>query len=410
MGPYICLFSVVINWTIIMKKIITIEGVSYDVTKFKHPGGQKMIDLAINSPYATELFQTHHFNNTKILNKLKQLPIIKKGTEEKNKNYPWNCIVYNGLQKFVSEQFEKKNKSYHNATIYWAITCIFLFLCHMILLMCKFFYMAIPFGAMFSIHMGFTIYHYIHHGGLYKKYPTIAKLLEFFMNMSTYHGDDWKQKHNGLHHVNVNNPDIDDDIASGMPYIRLHKTQPKQWYHEYQHIYVWFLYALYGPIVIFKGKLNKEKWFYPIMDIGLYMILPAYLNDSLWMSFVSYMLTKIFAGIIFITFFSVSHNNIDIYNNNMKNTDYRGWGRIQIEESVNWGGKIICFLLGGINYQIEHHLFPNIHPMYYPEISKIVKNYCDSKPYGITVNYIHYASFWESFMATYKYIKLMGNL
>jgi linoleoyl-CoA desaturase len=63
----------------------------------------------------------------------------------------------------------------------------------------------------------------------------------------------------------------------------------------------------------------------------------------------------------------------------------KDWGELQVKESGNWGGIIWCHLFGGINYQIEHHLFPSMYHGHYPEISPIVRQTCQE--FGIPYNH-----------------------
>lgn len=57
---------------------IKIEGVTYDITNFKHPGGN-IIHYAKNSPDATEIFREFHHRSTKASKLLRSLPVCKDG-------------------------------------------------------------------------------------------------------------------------------------------------------------------------------------------------------------------------------------------------------------------------------------------------------------------------------------------
>lgn len=49
------------------------------------------------------------------------------------------------------------------------------------------------------------------------------------------------------------------------------------------------------------------------------------------------------------------------------------WGAVQVRAAANWAGPVWCFFFGGINYQIEHHLFPTVTHVHYPAIAPIVR-------------------------------------
>jgi linoleoyl-CoA desaturase len=67
--------------------------------------------------------------------------------------------------------------------------------------------------------------------------------------------------------------------------------------------------------------------------------------------------------------------------------------------------KVISWLVGGLNYQVEHHLYPKISHIHYPEISKIVKQTC--KDLGIT--YHAFPTFWQALVSHFTYLKMVGR-
>ena len=77
------------------------------------------------------------------------------------------------------------------------------------------------------------------------------------------------------------------------------------------------------------------------------------------------------------------------------------WAAKQVAASANWAGTIWCFFFGGLNYQIEHHLFPRIHHTFYPEIAPIVAQCCKR----FHVPYIHYDSFLAAATAVHRQIR-----
>ena len=61
----------------------------------------------------------------------------------------------------------------------------------------------------------------------------------------------------------------------------------------------------------------------------------------------------------------------------------RDWGEEQVRNSANFATRnpVVCGLYGGINYQIEHHLFPTLCHVHYERIQPIVRQAC--KEYAI---------------------------
>jgi linoleoyl-CoA desaturase len=79
----------------------------------------------------------------------------------------------------------------------------------------------------------------------------------------------------------------------------------------------------------------------------------------------------------------------------------------QIKTTANFGtgSKTISWLVGGLNFQVEHHLFPKISHIHYPSISKIVKKVCEE----YQLKYIEYKTMWGAVMAHIRFLKQMGR-
>ena len=84
------------------------------------------------------------------------------------------------------------------------------------------------------------------------------------------------------------------------------------------------------------------------------------------------------------------------------------WAIHQINTTANFAtkSKTISWLLGGLNFQIEHHLFPLISHVHYPAISKITKNTC--REYGI--DYIEFPKMRQAIASHIQYLKRLGQL
>jgi len=86
-------------------------------------------------------------------------------------------------------------------------------------------------------------------------------------------------------------------------------------------------------------------------------------------------------GVILASLFAVSHNLGTTKDQEWLETDEcrNDWAVQQIVTSANWGSTIGCFFTGGLNLQIEHHLFPAVSFMHYPGISKIAKEEAEKR-------------------------------
>jgi fatty acid desaturase (delta-4 desaturase) len=82
----------------------------------------------------------------------------------------------------------------------------------------------------------------------------------------------------------------------------------------------------------------------------------------------------------------------------------RDWGEQQVLTSANWGGVIGNFMTGGLNLQIEHHMFPAISFMHYPAISRIVRDECEKRG----ISYASYDTLPEILRRFQKFMKEVG--
>jgi linoleoyl-CoA desaturase len=83
------------------------------------------------------------------------------------------------------------------------------------------------------------------------------------------------------------------------------------------------------------------------------------------------------------------------------------WALHQVNTTVNFAmnSKVISWLVGGLNYQVEHHLYPKISHIHYPEISKIVAQTCKD----LNIQYHAFPTFWQALVSHFTYLKQMGN-
>ena len=101
-------------------------------------------------------------------------------------------------------------------------------------------------------------------------------------------------------------------------------------------------------------------------------------------------------------FFIISHNfeGVHQYQDSKEN-----FLRRQVASSSNVGGHFLCYINGGLNYQIEHHLFPRISHVYYPTIAPVVKEFCLRR--GIP--YTHFPSVLENVLSCSRHLYTMGT-
>lgn len=256
--------------------------------------------------------------------------------------------------------------------------------------------------------IGFNIMHDGMHGS-FSKYKWLNNLAGLTLNFLGANNFMWRSKHNIIHHTYTNIEGIDDDIEA-KPFLRLCETQKYYKVHRFQHWYFWAAYSLLylwwvfvtdykkyftkkiGPTPLKKMHAmdHVSFWAFKLLHIGLFVVLPIYtVGFSTWI--VGFLVYGMFAGFVLSIVFQLAHTvehthfpQANIETGKMEDE----WAIHQIKTTANFAtrNKFICWWVGGLNFQIEHHLFPRISHVHYPAISKIIKKACED--FGIT--YIEY--------------------
>jgi linoleoyl-CoA desaturase len=338
------------------------------------------------------------------------------------------------LRKRVDSYFKENKISKHYNTTMVVKTVVFLSAYILpfvaILIFNPSFSIALALWAVMGFSLsgiGMSIMHDANHGS----YSTNPKLNDFLglslnaMGASSYF---WKQKHNIIHHTYTNVDGVDDDIEVGV-FMRMAPTQKHYVLHRFQHLYFSILYMLLYVFWIFftdynkyfKGKIGSiplkkmsiadhfEFWIVKVYHAAIFVVVPiVMLGWQAWL--VGFIVSTFFAGFILSIVFqlahTVEHTEFPIANQ-PENRMPDEFAAHQIQTTANFAtkSKIISWLVGGLNFQIEHHLFPKISHVHYPAISKIVKEACAE----FKLNYIEYPTVLEAVKAHVQFLKSMGN-
>ena len=275
--------------------------------------------------------------------------------------------------------------------------------------------------------MGFNIMHDGAHGS-FSKHKVVNSIAAFTLNILGGNSFMWDMKHNVIHHAYTNIDGVDDDIDI-QPWMRMSSTQPKYAMHKYQHIYFWFLYSLLYVLWIFlldyqkyfkkrigvmpiKKMSTKDHlvfWGFKILNLVLYVALPVYMvGFTTWL--VGFLVFSILAGFIISIVFQLAHTVEHTHFPMPDETTGKledEWAIHQLKTTANFAprNKVISWLVGGLNFQVEHHLFPKISHIHYPEISKIVKQACRE----FNVPYIEYPKMYQAVASHVSFLKQMGR-
>ena len=235
----------------------------------------------------------------------------------------------------------------------------------------------------------------------------------------------WRVAHNLLHHTYTNVPGVDTDIEPG-PLLRFNTEAKRYPWHRFQAIYAFPLYCLMSLLWIYQrdfaqmaakhprtGKhFPASEWVKLLigksMHVGFFLVLPLTLGaQTTAVVLLGYFALHFAAGFTLSIVFQLAHlvegiRYITPVDGNEKLP--RGWMEHEIVTTANFGSTKVCtFFTGGLDHQIEHHLFPNICHTHYPALSPIVAA-CAAE-YGIP--YVHSGSFVQ---ACGSHIRMLGRL
>ena len=256
--------------------------------------------------------------------------------------------------------------------------------------------------------IGFSVGHDALHGA-YSSNPAVNKVIGFTFELLGANGYLWKITHNVIHHTYTNIHGIDEDLTVS-PILRLSPRSEWKPFHRFQHLYALLAYS---TAIIFWIFVKDYKYIlqrnlgpyknikHPVSEVVLlilgkifyytYMIIiPLFvLNVTWWQFIIGFLLMNLTAGIILGVIFQLAHvvEGTDHPAPNTEGVIENAWTVHEMETSSDFArdNKFLSWYIGGLNYQIEHHLFPKVCSIHYPEISKIVRE--TAKKYNIRYNY-----------------------
>jgi linoleoyl-CoA desaturase len=275
--------------------------------------------------------------------------------------------------------------------------------------------------------IGFNVMHDGAHGS-FSKHKPVNVLAAYSLNILGGSSFMWNVKHNIIHHAYTNIDGVDDDINI-QPWMRMSSTQKKYAFHKYQHRYFWILYALLyifwifildytkyfrkkiGEMPLKKMHLNDHIvfWLFKSLHLFVFVGLPIYQVGFLpWL--IGFLSATIFAGLVLSIVFQLAHTVEHTHFPMPSEEDGKmndEWAVHQLKTTANFAtnNKLISFLVGGLNFQVEHHLFPKISHVHYPAISKIIRSTCQE----FNVPYIEYPKMREALKSHVSYLKEIGQ-
>ena len=276
--------------------------------------------------------------------------------------------------------------------------------------------------------IGMSVMHDAAHGAYSNKkwVNTLAASSMFLLGSTTIN---WKIQHNLYHHTYTNIYSFDPDIST-KAVIRLSDHAPLKKYHRFQKFYAFPLYGLMtilkllGEINAFIGynqkgmvsrmnaspakefaKLILTKIIYLSVIIGLPLL---FTDFSIWQILLGFMVIHFVAGMIMSTIFQMAHVVMDVYQPVPVNGIIPSKRLVhQLRATADFGKKsgLLSWYMGGLDFQTEHHLFPNICHIHYAAIAPIVEK--TASEFGLTYN--NNQTFAHALVSHYKRLEELGQ-
>ena len=290
-----------------------------------------------------------------------------------------------------------------------------------------------PFVLLMGVSMagiGMSVMHDALHGSYSKKAP-VNKFLGYSIYLLGANAIVWKTHHNVLHHTYTNIHGMDEDIDN-KAIIRLSHHAPLKWFHRYQHIYAFFLYGFltlllfitdfikmlkfYRIGAVKERQLSSNREYMKLVSLKLLylffmLVLPVLITSLLWWQVLSgFLLVHLTAGYILSIIFQMAHI-VEGAHQPMPNEEGKienAWAIHQLQTTANFSrnSHVLNWFIGGLNFQIEHHLFPNICHVHYRKISTIVEK--TAKDFHLPYNMK--PSFMSALRSHFRMLKTLGKI
>ncbi|HEY4328220.1 MAG TPA: acyl-CoA desaturase [Phycisphaerae bacterium] len=341
------------------------------------------------------------------------------------------------LRKHVDAYFEKSGRSkrdsprmyFKTATILlWFFGAYFtlMFVVHSWLLI-------VPLAIVMGLGLAAIGFNIQHDGGhkAYSKRAWVNKAMALTLDLMGGSSYLWDWKHNSIHHTYTNITGHDDDIDLGF-LARLSPHQRRFWFHRLQGIYLWVLYgflAIKWHLVddfyqVYTAKIGDKKIPRPkgwdlvtfitgkVFFFSMAFVVPMIFHPVLAVLLV-YAIAAFTSGLVLSVVFQLAHCvegaefPMPVANAEGLPRMETGWAVHQVQTTVDFsrGNPLMSWFVGGLNYQIEHHLFPKICHVHYPKLSKVVEEVCRE----FNVKYAHHRTFFSAVASHYRWLVEMGR-
>ena len=289
--------------------------------------------------------------------------------------------------------------------------------------------MAIVLG-MFSAFIGFNVCHDALHGS-YSSRTLVNDSLGGVFHLLGANPYNWKISHNIVHHTFTNIHEHDDDLVVAPGLISVCPQDKPTWIQRYQHYYAFLLYGMASLswitskdfVKFFKSSIGNydtpkhprielfKLFFFKAMYYIVVIVLPLLLIDTItwWQFLIGFVIMQMAKGFVLGLVFQLAHivEELEFPDPSAEGQMEDAWAAHQLRTTANFGRTdfLTSFFCGGLNMQIEHHLFPKVCHIHYPAISDIVKQ--TAGDFGLP--YYENTSFATALVSHFKVLRRFGK-
>ncbi len=280
--------------------------------------------------------------------------------------------------------------------------------------------------GVFCAGIGFNIGHDAIHGA-YSDRPWVNALLSRSFDFVGASSFTWSTAHNFVHHTYTNVPGVDHDLEPG-PYMLFYPRKNPGFIYKFQHIYAFVLYCFSSLVWLYKKDFQQiasadprsgqrapvsrvvEMIAWKVFHVSLFIGLPIAVSGYAWWQVVlGYVAVQAALGLTLAVVFQLAHvvEQTAFPRADANARIHHSWAAHQLQTTANfaprsWFARFFC---GGLNHQIEHHLFAKICHVHYPDISPIVREVAQA--HGLP--YLESATFLEALGSHVRVLKRCGR-
>ena len=246
--------------------------------------------------------------------------------------------------------------------------------------------------------IGMSVMHDANHGS-YSENNWVNKGVGYLLNLVGGSAENWKIQHNILHHTYTNIDGLDADTVT-FPMLRFSPFAKRRAVHRFQHIYGWFFYGLmtvswvfmkdFKQLVDYKnsgmttnydtgfGQIILRVVLFKAAYLFLTLALPIYILPLPWYGTLGcFFLMHFIGGLILGMVFQAAHI-MEICEFSKPNDEGKmkdEWAVHQLRTTTDFApnNKLVTWFVGGLNFQVVHHLFPKVSHVHYPALAPIVE-------------------------------------